>query len=216
MGIESLLLMVNNVGLLGFLAITVVVSLSGVLAPGPVLTVTIAKGHKDKNAGAWVAAGHGIVEIPLILLIYLGFSNYLTSTLFLRAIGIIGGLLLVYMGISLIKVRGNPEYSERDVSYGPVLGGILATGSNPYFILWWATVGLTLISRAATFGFIGFAVFAVVHWLCDLAWDWFVSFSVFKSRKLWTRKVHAIVFSACGLLLCWFGVGFIIGGIRIL
>jgi threonine/homoserine/homoserine lactone efflux protein len=213
--IESLILAVNNVGFAGFLLITVIVSLSGVLAPGPVFTITVAKGHEDKNAGALIAAGHGIIEIPLMILIYLGFSAYLTKDVVFRAIGVVGGALLVYMGIDLIKIRGEIEYREKDVAYGALLGGIIATGANPYFILWWATVGLTLISRAATYGFVGFVIFSIVHWLCDLIWDWFVSFSVYTSKRFWTKKVHSLVFGLCGVLLCWFGIGFIIGGLKV-
>jgi threonine/homoserine/homoserine lactone efflux protein len=212
---ESLITIVNEVGFAGFLLITVIVSLSGVLAPGPVLAITVAKGHRDKNAGALVATGHGIVEIPLMILVYLGFSTFLTQDTVFRAIGILGGTLLIYMGIGLIRIRGDIEYNVKDVSYGSILGGIMATGANPYFFLWWATVGLTLISRAATFGLIGFAIFAVVHWLCDLVWDWFVSFSVFNSRKFWTKKIHSIIFGGFGIILFWIGLGFIVGGMKL-
>lgn len=53
--------------LLTFLFTAVIISLSGVMAPGPMTTVTISKGSKSPYAGALIAVGHGIVEFPLCL-----------------------------------------------------------------------------------------------------------------------------------------------------
>ncbi len=53
-----------------FLASVVVISLSGVLMPGPLFAVTLKKAAKSKVAGALIAVGHGIVEFPLMFLIF--------------------------------------------------------------------------------------------------------------------------------------------------
>ena len=49
---------------------------------------------------------------------------------------------------------------------------------------------------------------AATHSLCDLAWDTLVSFLTYRSRRLWTPRVHRVVFGACGLVLIGFGVYF--------
>ncbi len=60
-----------------FLGSVIFLSASGVMMPGPVTAVTVAKGSQRKWAGVLVAIGHGIIEIPLILLIYFGLASYL-------------------------------------------------------------------------------------------------------------------------------------------
>ena len=47
-------------------------SLSGVMAPGPMFTMTLAKSYKSPWTGAQVSLGHAVIEVPLILLIYFG------------------------------------------------------------------------------------------------------------------------------------------------
>jgi len=86
--------------LLLFLLSVIAISLSGVMTPGPMFAVTIAKGKFDENAGLYIALGHGIIEIPLIVLIYFGFSQFFTYELVKKSIGFIGGIMLLYMGYS--------------------------------------------------------------------------------------------------------------------
>ena len=95
-----------------------------------------------------------------------------------------------------------------DLPYSSFVTGIVMTGANPYFFLWWATIGIALIITAAEFGIWGLVAFAVVHWSCDLVWEQVVSMSVFRTRHLWTRKVQLIVFGICALALVGFGVWF--------
>ncbi|MEM3623661.1 MAG: lysine transporter LysE, partial [Candidatus Bathyarchaeia archaeon] len=67
--------------------------------------------------------------------------------------------------------------------------------------------------NAAIFGLAGFLIFAVAHWSCDLVWNTFVSLTVFKSRRFWTKRVHEIVFSFCFAILTGFGAWFIISAL---
>ncbi|MFQ5975977.1 MAG: LysE family transporter [Candidatus Hydrothermarchaeales archaeon] len=192
-----------------FLISVVFISLSGVLSPGPVFAATIAKGRKDKNAGVLISVGHGVIEFPLMILIYLGFSKFFTSEGIKTVIGIGGGLMLFYMGFDMIKVRKDMTGKGRDLSYGSLFAGFFTTTSNPYFFLWWATIGATLIVAASGFGVTGFLIFMVVHWSCDLVWYSFVSRMVNRSAHLWSKRVHEVVFGSCGLFLVGFGLWFI-------
>jgi len=81
-------------------------------------------------------------------------------------------------------------------------------GVNPYFFVWWATVGMALIAAAAEFGIVGVALFILVHWGCDLACDEFISFVTFRSREWWTQKTFKVISSICALILIGFGVWF--------
>jgi threonine/homoserine/homoserine lactone efflux protein len=86
--------------------------------------------------------------------------------------------------------------------------GIVITGTNPAFYVWWVTVGIALIAGATQFGLFGILLFIVVHWPCDLLWYEFLSVGTFKSRKWWTKKTQKIVFAVCASILIGFGVWF--------
>ncbi|MEM3696392.1 MAG: LysE family transporter [Candidatus Bathyarchaeia archaeon] len=196
-----------------FLISVILVSLSGVMSPGPLFAVTIAKASKEKNAGFLISIGHGVVEFPIMFLIYFGFAWVFASPPAQKVIGLVGGALMVYLGLNMLKTRKEMEKESSYFKYGSIVSGILATAGNPYFLFWWATIGAFLIMNASFFGFVGFLLFAIIHWFCDLVWNIFVSLTVFKSRRFWTRRVHEIVFGFCFLVLMGFGVWFIISAL---
>lgn len=195
-----------------FLGVTAIISLTGVLTPGPVFAATIAKGYRDERAGIKIALGHGLVEFPLMALIILSLGYIFTNNFVKLGIGLVAGALLVFMGIGMIRSRRTvAEKGLEHVPKNSILAGALTTSANPYFLLWWATVGAALISNAQLFGAIAVLVFALVHWSCDLAWYSFTGFAVYRSKRLWTPFVHEIVFGVCGALMVGFGVYFIAG-----
>ena len=189
-----------------FLLSVIGISLSGVMAPGPVLAATITKGYHDKNAGVKIAIGHGIIEFPLIALLYFGFANYLNSPGVAKFIGLAGGLMLIFLGSMIFRTLRKPLQETTDLPYNSLTAGIVTTGANPYFFAWWATIGAALVVSATEFGIYGLLIFAVVHWSCDLVWDQIVSFTSFKTKHLWTKKVRNIIFGICGLVMIGFGL----------
>lgn len=195
-----------------FLGMAIVISLSGVMTPGPVFAAAVAKGYKDERAGIRIALGHGLVEFPLMALVVLSLGFVFENDLVKISIGLVGGVLLVYLGISMVRSRRVIAEGEGEMfPYGAFAAGAITTSANPYFFLWWATVGALLIFTAQELGAIVVLVFAVVHWSCDLAWYAFTSFAVFRSRHLWTPLIHQLVFGTCGALMVVFGVYFILG-----
>jgi len=193
-----------------FLLSVIFISLSGVMAPGPLFAVTIAKSFKDKMAGVLISFGHGVIEFPLMFLIYFGFTLLEPESLTHKMISLVGGLILIYMGIQMLKTRKETATESSYSKYGSLVSGILATGANPYFILWWFTNGAALVINASIFGFFGVLIFAITHWSCDLLWNTFVSLTVFKSKCFWTKRVHEIVFGFCIVVFIGFGAWFII------
>ncbi len=200
--------MTANLGL--FLLSAAGISLSGVMLPGPLTAATIAKGYREQNAGIFIALGHAVIELPLMALIYLGFAHFFASPGVKKIIGLAGGLMLVFMGLVVLRGIGRAQREPADLPYNSLVTGIMMTGANPYFFLWWATIGVALIVAAAEFGIWGLLIFALVHWSCDLVWEQFVSMSVFRTRHLWTRKVERIVFGICAGVLVGFGIWFCI------
>lgn len=193
-----------------FLLSVIFISLSGVMMPGPLFAVTVVKSYKNKVAGALIALGHGVIEFPLIFLLYFGLSNIFASTTVQRGISLVGGAILIYMGVQTFRTREEVSAEYKDSKYDAFVAGVVATGANPYFFLWWATIGIALIMNAYLFGLIGFLIFCVTHWSCDFLWNTFVSLTVFKSRRFWSRKGYNLIFGFCFAILISFGVWFIV------
>jgi len=202
--------------MLPILLSVVVISFSGVMLPGPMFAVTLAKSYKSPLAGTQIALGHAVIEVPLILLIYFGFAQFFQNTIVQLVLGIVGGGMIIWLGIIMFRARAQVVRGGKDLPYSAFTAGILTSAFNPFFLLWWATIGSLLIMRFLDFGIMGLAIFIVVHWLCDLVWLSFVSVTVYKTHSLWGRKFQEGLFIACSLLLVGFGGWFLISGIQLM
>jgi len=191
-----------------FLASTVLISLTGVLQPGPMWAVTIEKATKRRTAGLLIAVGHGIVEFPLMFLIYYWISQYIVPDAVPIAIGLIGGLLIMYMGFQTFRKRNRPYEMYKSSRQESLVAGTWTTVANAGFYLWWFAVGIPLILNAQIFGFLGFTTFAIVHWLCDFTWYTFIALVIFESRRFWTEKTRSTILVFCAVVLAAFGAWF--------
>lgn len=199
-----------------FLLEAVLISLSGVIAPGPVTAVTVSKGTKSPHAGAMIALGHGMVEIPLMILILYGFGDILKITYIKATIGLLGGLFLLKMGLSLLR---GIKQARIDLSNGPsspLMAGIILTLANPYFLVWMATIGSILISRSYAFGLLGFTLFMIGHWSCDFLWLYFLSALSFKGGQFFGKRLQQVLFVICGVFLLFFSTKFIYDAAKII
>ncbi len=196
--------------LLLFLGQVIGISLSGVMAPGPVTATTIVMGSRNRWAGALIAVGHGIVEFPLIVLIVIGLSTILKFPAVQIVIGLAGGIFLIVMAVQVLRGLGSlGQEQDRNVKGTPIMAGIVLTVGNPYFLLWWATIGLGLATRASELGIWAFVVFAVIHWLCDFIWLGALSWASFKGSELFGRRTLQVVLLICSAVLVAFGVIFL-------
>ncbi len=203
--------------LLFFLSEVVVISLSGVMAPGPVTAAAIGMGTRSRYAGPLIAVGHGVVEFPLMILIVLGVGRILKLPTAQIVIGLAGGIFLLIMAIQMLKSLHSAEKQQGKVTKSaPVLAGIILSAGNPYFLLWWATIGLALATTATGIGIWAFALFAIIHWLCDLIWLSALSWASFKGSVLLGPRGMRIVLMICSAALFIFGLFFIYNAVKIL
>jgi threonine/homoserine/homoserine lactone efflux protein len=193
----------------------VVISFSGVMMPGPMSAVTLAKSYKSPWAGTQIALGHAVIEVPLILLIYFGFAQFFQNATVQFALSIAGGGMIIWLGISMFRARTEITKRGKDLPYNSFVAGIITSGFNPFFLLWWATIGSMLIMRFLDFGITGLIIFIIAHWLCDLVWLSFVSNLVYRTHALWGRKLQEGIFIGCSLLLIGFGGWFMVSGIKL-
>lgn len=195
--------------LLAFLCEAVLISLSGVMAPGPVTAVAIGKGSESPYAGALVSIGHGVVELPLMIALFYGFGYLLVFPYVTAVIGFLGGVVLIIMAVGMLRSINWVVVGPVQVFRSSVMCGVLLTIGNPYFFVWWVTVGASLILRSAGFGVSAFFVFAVCHWLCDFAWCYFLSALSFRGGRFFGQSFQKIVFAVCGAFLLFVGCKFV-------
>jgi threonine/homoserine/homoserine lactone efflux protein len=186
------------------------ISLSGVLAPGPMTAAALAAGTRSRHAGALISLGHVVVELPLILLLAAGVGAFVKSAQVQAGIGLAGGLFLLFMGVQLLRsLRRSGEDAEPPAERHPVLTGIVLSAANPYFLAWWAMVGLALILGALEFGLFALALFAAIHWLCDLGWLELLSVAGFKGSDVFGKRAQTAVSAVCAVVLLGFGAKFL-------
>jgi threonine/homoserine/homoserine lactone efflux protein len=191
-----------------FLASVLLISLSGVLMPGPLFAITIKKAATSKISGALIAVGHGIVEFPLMFLIYFALSQFQIPTEVQIAVGLIGGALMVFMGLQTFRSRHTHEEAKISPKRDSVFAGAYTTAANAGFILWWLTIGTTLILNAKLFGLGGFSIFAGVHWFTDFMWYTAAAFLIFKSQRFWNNRVRMAITLFCVAVFIGFGLFF--------
>ncbi|MBI2002372.1 MAG: LysE family transporter [candidate division NC10 bacterium] len=211
------------------------VGLSGAMMPGPVLTVTIGEtaarlrgGVPGENirtrtrgalAGPLIVLGHGILEILLVMGVVLGLGKLLVLGPVIGTIALLGGAVLLWMAWGML--RSVRSLSLQDTTAGedrrhPVLAGILTTLCNPYWIIWWATIGLSYIALSLRLGLTGLISFYIGHILSDLLWYGSVSLTLALGRRLLTDRTYRGLVTACAVLLLGFGLYFGYAGVRYL
>ncbi len=192
-----------------FLFSVIVISMSGILMPGPITAFTVSKGSRNPWAGSLIAIGHVIVEIPLIALIYFGVGMLFQRTPIKVVIGILGGGVLLWMAIDMFRNYQRADILREDQGMNSLVAGIVLSAGNPYFLVWWATVGASLILRSIEFGMIGLLLMVVIHWSCDLVWHQFLSWLSFQGGRFFGKRLQMAVFIICGLAMLYFGLYFI-------
>ncbi|MDD3364168.1 MAG: LysE family transporter [Syntrophomonas sp.] len=199
------------------------VAFSGAMMPGPLLTYTIRQSlNTGPYSGFIIIAGHALMEIILIALIFMGLDIILQSNYVQISIGIIGGLLLIYMGsdmiVSSLQNKINIELdNNKSSARNMLLSGIVISAANPYFLLWWAIIGLGFLIQAyKLFGTAGVFVFFIGHISADFIWYGLISIIVGTTRKFIKENLYRIVIVVLGCLLIFFGGSFFYKAILIL
>ncbi|MGV9204781.1 MAG: LysE family transporter, partial [Promethearchaeia archaeon] len=203
------------------------VALTGALSPGPVLTFTIYKSLKSKKgylAGLFISLGHASLEFGLILALLFGAAIFFRNLLVITIIGVVGGICLVIFGVVTIRdILKNPidlnfqsvddeVMDEEDIKGfqgNSFLGGIITSLSNPYWILWWVVIGLSLMINFGLVDFSnpwGLVAFYLGHELGDLIWFWPISIFVYFGGKSINSKIYKIILIGCGLFMIGFGI----------
>ncbi len=198
------------------------VGLSGAMMPGPLLTAAIAiSAQRGFWAGPLIVLGHAILEFLLILALLAGLSAVITKTAVSMTISLVGGVFLLYLGFTMLRdtLAGRVSIEAASVAENagqlmhPVPVGIFVSLSNPFWIIWWATIGLSYLTLAMKNGPIGIAAFYSGHISADLLWYSIISGLVAGGKRFINQKFYNLILALCGLFLIGLGIYFIYSGL---
>jgi len=186
--------------------------------PGPLLTATISESsQRGFITGPLMIAGHAILELGLVIVLLLGLAPYLQLPWVFAATALIGSVILFWMAFGMFRSLPSLHLSlERSHRRGnhPIVNGILMSLINPYWIIWWATIGMGYILYSWRFGFWGVAFFFVGHILADLMWYSLVSAAVTGGRHFLTNRLYRGLIAVCAAFLVVFAGYFAYSGIE--
>ena len=210
----------------------ILISTSGVLSPGPLFFINLLYGSRYGSfVGLKIASGHAIVEFPLIIVLSYGlytFSSLNVSDGIFKAIGMVGGTFILIFSILQInsilrdkksitttKSKGitNTKFNIKN----PILAGFLFTILNPFFLIWWLTIGSKMISDSlVNFGIVeGTSLVFFSHIWMDYFWLWFTSFMINKGKSVIKEKVYRIFVFAISVILGIYGVYLLFTSLKI-
>jgi len=231
--------------ILQFAGEVIVLSTSGVLSPGPLFLANLVYGsNQGYYAGIKIANGHMTVELLLIILLsssLFGFSFFTAGPAALRIVGMIGGIAIIIFAmaqiLNIIKKAGYTadvmnKNNIHDIGYkstylflldkigrklnlGPLMVGMIFTAMNPFFVIWWLTVGIKLISDTIyLFGIVeGVFLLFLFHIWMDYAC---LALTAYLFSKVWSivkmRSYH--LFMVCiNIVLISYGYYFLVTNI---
>ncbi|MDA3900527.1 MAG: LysE family transporter [Spirochaetes bacterium] len=198
---------------------SLVVALSGAMMPGPLLTVTINEtARRGASAGPILVAGHAVLELALLFALIFGLAPLFKIDLFFIIIAFSGGAIMIFMAMGMFRslptltVHGSEV--ESPVKGSLLIKGILMSLANPYWTIWWATIGIGLIVLSQKLGSAGIALFFLGHIAGDLIWYAAISIAISRGKRLFTDKIYRGIIALCGIYLTGFAFFMVFSGFQ--
>jgi threonine/homoserine/homoserine lactone efflux protein len=207
------------VDLLDFGVQVVAISASGVLAPGPLFFANMLYGTRQgARAGLKMAYGHTVVELPLIALLAAGLFTSAVAVQYAETIGLVGGIGIIgFAALQIANVvrKKSPSAPAIASSKGPFVAGIALSALNPFFLVWWFTVGLKLVSDSAAFGVAaGIVILFGLHIWMDYAWLAGTAYLASKGNSVIKSKYYPVLLLGLAAVLAYYGITFVLQAFR--
>jgi len=196
----------------GMFVLAFLLGLTGALVPGPMLVATI----DSSLRGGWlmgpkVVFGHMAIEFLVCLIILMGLAGGAGE--YSGIIAFVGGIALIAFGVITIRGTGGATIGDVEAVEGvgdgevvsPVLAGFLTSAANPYFWIWWLTIGSGFLLDGLRGGVILAMTFMAGHWTADLSWYTVVSVTTHRGKSLLSDRNYRLVLLLCGIFLIVFG-----------
>ena len=199
-----------------------VIAIGAVVSPGPVSTSIVSQSpRRGWLTGPLVATGHISLELIMVILLTLGLGVGLANPTVQIVISIMGGALLAWMGLAMIRDTWQrkiklPSREVGDVAMNTkqLIGlGMIATISNPFWYAWWVTIAAGYLYQAKEVGLVLVLAFYLGHITVDYAWDTILSTIIGNGSRWMTDKVYRLLIYACGAFFLYMAWVFLIQGI---
>lgn len=201
---------------------SMLIAYSGAIMPGPMLAVVVAESPRQGvRAGPLVVLGHALLELALLGLLVLGLGPLLEREGVQAVLSVLGGVMLVATAaVMLLSVARDTARLEYGAAGGrahgrAVLGGVVSSLSNPYWSIWWATIGLSLLTKAYALGAAALVAFYVGHILGDLTWYSAVSGVIAAGRRWITPRRYRVMVAVMACFLLGLAAWFVVSGVRL-
>jgi threonine/homoserine/homoserine lactone efflux protein len=195
-----------------------VIPLSGAMMPGPLLTLTISESsRRGFMVGPLLIAGHAILELALIAALLLGLAPFFQMPVIFVVTAITGAFILLWMAFNMFHSLPTLSISLKEDNTKKnhqMISGILMSVANPYWIIWWATIGLGYILYSWQFGLWGIIFFFAGHILADLSWYSFISAAVVRGRNFLNDSLYRGLITFCAVFLIIFAFYFAYVGLE--
>ena len=204
---------------LTFAARVVLLTASGALAPGPLFFATVSHGARvGAKSGVLFSIAHTMVEFTLVILLACGLLTVANQPLVKSVVGIAGGMALLAFGTLQIRdsliSKAQATETKAMATHNLIITGLIFTGLNPFFIVWWLTVGANLILESLRFASLMGVVFMYLcHVWMDYAWLTLVAHFAKLGRTVAGLKWFRRIMAAFGCVLIYFGLTFLSGSI---
>jgi len=193
-----------------------IIALSGAMMPGPLLTATISETSRQGfKAGPLLILGHGILELLLVFALIFGLAPFLQRQEVFIFTAFAGAIILIWMGVGMLRSLNGLRIDWEKKSAGSkhlIRAGILLSIANPYWTIWWASIGLGYILYSQKFGIPGILFFFLGHIIADLTWYAIVSLAVDRGRHFLTDRLYRGVIGICASFLIVFACYFAYSG----
>lgn len=194
-----------------------IVALSGALMPGPLLSVTISESsRRGFITGPLLIVGHGVLELVLIAALMLGLAPLLQREEVFIAIAICGSVVLLWMALGMFRALPSLTLQSHGTiarNKNLIVTGALLSAANPYWTIWWVSIGLGYILHSSSLGHWGVFSFFSGHILADLVWYSAVSAAIWKGKTLLNDRLYRYLIGACALFLVIFSCFFAYSGL---
>lgn len=205
--------------LLNFAITVVLITASGALAPGPLFFVTVSQGAKSgAKSGFIFSIAHTAVEFTFVMLLALGLLSIASEPVIRLSVGIAGGVVLLIFGA--LQIRGSFLHKSNGAESGwkatrsLLLIGLAFTGLNPYFAIWWITIGANLILISLEFaGLAGVVLMYVCHVWVDYVWLTLLALFAKRGAKVLSFRWYRVMMAVFGAVLIYFGLSFLVGSL---
>lgn len=196
---------------------TLVVSPSGALSPGPLTIATITLGARGGwKSGALVAFGHMMFELPYVVMLTVAFNTMKIFLESLKALILCAGVaIILYFAYMIFRdvfkgFRIENAKSGGKVSRSPIVVGFAFTAFNVFFLMWWISIGLSLITRIFEMGIASVIIMYPTHVWIDFAWLSLVAEASRRGTRLLSGKGYRVLMTLLGALMVLFAINILL------